>query len=238
MASSSPSWQAESTQVYAGNGFAVPSFSSVANVFNQNVGYFFTSEAAEPSCGNPPGGYERTPSTASVSAGSASQAGSSLTPPQPPQAPPYATEGFGVFNEQLQEDVFLGGLDLSNELEIKNTFYNVPEYSSMVSDAGARLRWQSAPSVLVEKSWRTKWPQMEAAHNRGECKPCSYFLYKQDGCRNSDNCPYCHLCTKGEIKRRKKKKVKALKAASAAEAAAAAAAASTVAEDSDDDEPR
>ena len=26
-----------------------------------------------------------------------------------------------------------------------------------------------------------------------------------------DNCPYCHLCRKGEIKRRKRKKIKALK---------------------------
>ena len=25
---------------------------------------------------------------------------------------------------------------------------------------------------------------LEAAHNRGECKPCGYFLYKSDGCRN------------------------------------------------------
>eukprot|EP00435_Cladocopium_sp_Y103_P010133 s2909_g2.t1 len=71
--------------------------------------------------------------------------------------------------------------------------------------------WQSAPPELVQNAWRTKFPKMEAAHNRGECKPCAYFLYKADGCRNSDNCPYCHLCRKGEIKRRKRKKIKALK---------------------------
>ena len=119
------------------------------------------------------------------------------------------------YDEQLQEDVFLGKIDLSSQLEIKNTFYNLPVMSSMSPEDDPSNQWQSAPPELVQNAWRTKFPKMEAAHNRGECKPCAYFLYKQDGCRNSDNCPYCHLCRKGEIKRRKRKKIKALKAAAA-----------------------
>ncbi|CAE7672934.1 unnamed protein product [Symbiodinium sp. CCMP2456] len=115
------------------------------------------------------------------------------------------------YDEQLQEDVFLGKVDLTSQLEIKNTFYNLPVMSSMTSEDDTDNPWQSAPTVMCVTAWRTKWPNMEAAHNRGECKPCAYFLYKPDGCRNSDDCPYCHLCRKGEIKRRKRKKIKELK---------------------------
>lgn len=32
-------------------------------------------------------------------------------------------------------------------------------------------------------------------HEKGECKPCSFFL-KKAGCINGDNCTYCHLCQK------------------------------------------
>ncbi|CAE7654059.1 SLC8A1 [Symbiodinium sp. CCMP2456] len=118
-----------------------------------------------------------------------------------------------AYDEQLQEDVFLG------KLEIKNTFYNIPVASSMTEiHVTPDTNWKSAPAALVQKNWRTKFPEMEAAHNRGECKPCAYFLYKTDGCRNSENCPYCHLCRKGEIKRRKRQRAKQLKAAAASEA--------------------
>ncbi|CAE7244387.1 SLC8A1 [Symbiodinium natans] len=118
-----------------------------------------------------------------------------------------------AYDEQLQEDVFLG------KLEIKNTFYNIPVSSSMTEGPAAPdSNWKSAPADLVQRTWRTKFPEMEAAHNRGECKPCAYFLYKPDGCRNSENCPYCHLCRKGEIKRRKRQRAKQFKAAAALEA--------------------
>jgi len=50
------------------------------------------------------------------------------------------------------------------------------------------------------------------AHLRKECIPCNYFYYKTDGCRQGTDCPFCHLCIKGEIKRRKKERVKLLKA--------------------------
>mmetsp|Transcript_41892 Transcript_41892/g.90817 ORF Transcript_41892/g.90817 Transcript_41892/m.90817 type:complete len:168 (+) Transcript_41892:104-607(+) len=115
------------------------------------------------------------------------------------------------YNEQLQEDVFLG------KLEIKNTFYNIPVESSMTPEEKLEKEWTSAPPNLLQRSWRTKFPEMEAAHNRGECKPCGYFLYKADGCRNGDRCPYCHLCKKGEIKRRKRMKAKGSKESTASE---------------------
>ncbi|CAK8985508.1 unnamed protein product [Durusdinium trenchii] len=164
------------------------------------------------------GGVSRASASSAATPYDPARAREALKSPMAPQSPDWADiEDDWDYDEQLQEDVFLGKVDLSDKLEIKNTFYNIPVDSSMrEGDDPTGQNWSSAPPDLVQKSWRSRFPRMEAAHNRGECKPCAYFLYKPDGCRNSDQCPYCHLCRKGEIKRRKRKKIKALKAAAAA----------------------
>ncbi|CAJ1444008.1 unnamed protein product, partial [Effrenium voratum] len=60
------------------------------------------------------------------------------------------------YDEQLQDDVFLG------KLEIKNTFYNIPVTSSMGPEDGeVNKEWQSAPPNLLQPLWRTKFPEME-----------------------------------------------------------------------------
>lgn len=56
---------------------------------------------------------------------------------------------------------------------------------------------------------------MYKLHLTKECTPCNYFYYKADGCRQGVECQFCHLCPKGEIKKRKKERVKMLKAQSA-----------------------
>lgn len=50
-------------------------------------------------------------------------------------------------------------------------------------------------------------------HKNGQCTPCNYFWYKVDGCRQGSECSFCHLCPKGEIKKRKKDKLKQLRKA-------------------------
>jgi hypothetical protein len=42
-------------------------------------------------------------------------------------------------------------------------------------------------------------------HDRGNCKPCAWF-WKPSGCQNGNDCNYCHVCSKGELKARKKTK--------------------------------
>jgi hypothetical protein len=56
-------------------------------------------------------------------------------------------------------------------------------------------------------------PTPEEVHRSGNCVPCNYFLYKVDGCRQGDKCTFCHLCPKGEIKKRKKEKLRDMRAA-------------------------
>jgi len=48
-------------------------------------------------------------------------------------------------------------------------------------------------------------------HERGECKPCAYFQHKQDGCRQGEDCPFCHLCSPEALKERKKLKLQRMK---------------------------
>eukprot|EP00930_Biecheleria_cincta_P067007 TRINITY_DN5336_c0_g2_i1.p1 TRINITY_DN5336_c0_g2~~TRINITY_DN5336_c0_g2_i1.p1 ORF type:complete len:197 (+),score=32.17 TRINITY_DN5336_c0_g2_i1:128-718(+) len=54
----------------------------------------------------------------------------------------------------------------------------------------------------------TKW----MLHERGECKPCAYFHHKEDGCRQGEDCEFCHLCSPEALKERKKLKLQRMKA--------------------------
>jgi hypothetical protein len=44
-----------------------------------------------------------------------------------------------------------------------------------------------------------------AGHRLGQCKPCAFF-YRDEGCSNGLDCPFCHLCDSTEKKRRQKEK--------------------------------
>eukprot|EP00438_Fugacium_kawagutii_P022006 Skav217034 [mRNA] locus=scaffold1803:403432:406011:- [translate_table: standard] len=48
-----------------------------------------------------------------------------------------------------------------------------------------------------------------AGHAFGTCKPCGFFYAK--GCLNGSACSFCHLCDRGEKKRRQKQKKACLK---------------------------
>lgn len=132
------------------------------------------------------------------------------------EASPYASErdlGWGAYNEKLQEDLYLGGPSPLAGIQVKNTFIHFDTRSSPspMNGDGPRVMWRTAPGIVLERSFHTKYPLMEQAHIRGDCRPCAYHVYKTDGCRHGDACQFCHLCTRGEIKRRKKEKAKVMK---------------------------
>jgi len=77
-------------------------------------------------------------------------------------------------------------------------------------------------SFLVNAPWRKEsalttglaasaTPLDQQTHISGKCTPCNYFWYKVDGCRMGSECTFCHICPKGEIKKRKKDKIKELR---------------------------
>mmetsp|Transcript_67118 Transcript_67118/g.187363 ORF Transcript_67118/g.187363 Transcript_67118/m.187363 type:complete len:101 (+) Transcript_67118:258-560(+) len=80
--------------------------------------------------------------------------------------------------------------------------------------AACPREWDSAPSVVQNGSFHMKEPAMDMAHDKGECKPCAFFLYKPDGCRLRKACSFCHLCKKGDIRKRKRARKRFLKAQS------------------------
>lgn len=79
-------------------------------------------------------------------------------------------------------------------------------------DAAVTTTLASTPFLNLDKENVSSGAQ---AHALGQCTPCAYFWYKKDGCRKGDECQFCHLCQKGEIKRRKKQRVQQLKAVGA-----------------------
>lgn len=70
---------------------------------------------------------------------------------------------------------------------------------------------QSSNEVISSVSpGYTLWPEHEAKHIAGECKPCAYY-FKPDSCKWGAKCDFCHLCPAGEIKTRKKEKIRTLR---------------------------
>lgn len=74
----------------------------------------------------------------------------------------------------------------------KNVLVGVP--------TGSNRSLSAPPSTTILE------PNSEEAHMLGKCRPCAYFWYKEDGCRNADSCTFCHLCPRGEIQKKKKEK--------------------------------
>jgi hypothetical protein len=101
----------------------------------------------------------------------------------------------------------------------KNTFIHFADHS--VSDIDPLH--VSAPPGLETVKFQTKETQ-ESLHYKQLCRPCVYQATRADGCRAGDDCPFCHLCTKTDLKNRKKMKKQLLKAAGVAAAEQEAAA--------------
>merc|ERR1712232_1180191 len=107
------------------------------------------------------------------------------------------------------------------ELPTKNTFVH---FDTCDSEYELPPRKEATcPDLVQRRAFRTKTflkrraQQKALLHAHKQCKPCAYFAYKADGCRNGEDCEHCHLCTRPQIRRRKR-----LHAVSAAAAGAAA----------------
>lgn len=92
-----------------------------------------------------------------------------------------------------------------DSLPVRNTFIHIG------SEEEVQREWSSCPGMIMAKEFSTKYPAMEQAHIKGDCRPCAYFVHKGDGCRWGEECRFCHLCPPGNLKKKKKEKVKALK---------------------------
>jgi hypothetical protein len=71
------------------------------------------------------------------------------------------------------------------------------------------LAWKDPDDAAEEADQQLA---MVEAHRQGTCKPCVYFRFKADACRNGAKCVFCHLCSRQEIAMRRKEHKRALKA--------------------------
>merc|ERR1719356_647273 len=81
--------------------------------------------------------------------------------------------------------------------------------SSSTSVTGSTMTPQE--SDVTDKAARLAEKMMK--HNRKQCTPCTYFTFRDDGCRLGDDCEFCHLCTKQECRKREKQRARAVKRA-------------------------
>eukprot|EP00929_Paragymnodinium_shiwhaense_P083025 TRINITY_DN4406_c1_g1_i1.p1 TRINITY_DN4406_c1_g1~~TRINITY_DN4406_c1_g1_i1.p1 ORF type:complete len:133 (-),score=27.28 TRINITY_DN4406_c1_g1_i1:109-507(-) len=107
------------------------------------------------------------------------------------------------------EEVKTGEMLEVMELPQKNTFIHFDDTTD--SDAELPPRSEATcPDLLLRRAFRTKTSiakqqqRKMALHLSGECRPCAYFAFKTDGCRLGDDCQYCHLCTRRDIRKWKR----------------------------------
>lgn len=86
---------------------------------------------------------------------------------------------------------------------IKNTFLHYGGDDEALEQQARLKRSKSAPGAIDR--------QAGSKHDSKKCKPCAYFFGKPDGCREGDDCRFCHLCPPGKLKEKKKEKKRRLK---------------------------
>lgn len=90
----------------------------------------------------------------------------------------------------------------------------VQHMDSFDQDTSSDLETQvfrSLEELALDHELQDIYAEKLASHNNGACKPCSYYGYKNNHCRNELDCEFCHFCAKGEAKKRKKAKIAELK---------------------------
>jgi hypothetical protein len=106
-------------------------------------------------------------------------------------------------------EALIPGVDAGFVLPVKHTFIHFRAHCPSLQKCEARSA--SAPAALTHGIFLLKQSETDISHARGDCSPCAYFVYKKDGCRLGDECSFCHLCPRGELKKRKRVKRQVLK---------------------------
>jgi len=62
-----------------------------------------------------------------------------------------------------------------------------------------------APDPGGQKPGGPEFPSVGSRlHSAGLCKPCAHFHNAKAPCKNGQQCEFCHICGRGELKRRQK----------------------------------
>lgn len=124
--------------------------------------------------------------------------------------PAVPAQHAATFNEAISSQQESKESKDPDALPVKRTFIH---FSDDIGPKDSGFQWSSAPAIMMTCEHRTKYPEMEAAHIRGECRPCFYNTKKSDGCRHGAECEFCHLCPVGSVQKKRKEKNRVLKEA-------------------------
>jgi hypothetical protein len=82
---------------------------------------------------------------------------------------------------------------------------------SIVEEEIADDRSDDNKALLETAVPKRSTPMKFLEHASGECRPCSFFAFRADGCRWGDDCDFCHLCDASSIRKSKRERRKAIK---------------------------
>lgn len=99
---------------------------------------------------------------------------------------------------------------LADKSTIHGDFENDSQASTSAADSNVGTPVEMNATLTAGLAIDVK-ARAEEIHRLGQCTPCNYYWYKVDGCRQGSACDFCHLCPKGEIKKRKKDKVRQMR---------------------------
>jgi len=123
-----------------------------------------------------------------------------LGPPLLEDSPPGLFMEFGPSDHQeTSEESTKLFLDAGSEATTEEGNFEVPEVPSSPDSVEQNVSYEQQEVAIEETSLGS------ALHLSGACKPCAWF-WKPQGCANGADCLHCHICPKGEVKRRKKQK--------------------------------
>eukprot|EP00929_Paragymnodinium_shiwhaense_P031080 TRINITY_DN1749_c0_g2_i1.p1 TRINITY_DN1749_c0_g2~~TRINITY_DN1749_c0_g2_i1.p1 ORF type:complete len:141 (-),score=25.91 TRINITY_DN1749_c0_g2_i1:412-834(-) len=114
------------------------------------------------------------------------------------------------------------GQPMKVQLPEKNTFIHF-DAGSESDDSPVPLRPEATcPDIIQKNLFRTnsalererseKATRQAELHHKGECRPCAYYAFKKDGCRMGEDCEFCHLCDRSQVRRWQRLRAKALQA--------------------------
>jgi len=95
---------------------------------------------------------------------------------------------------------------------------NVSKAQGALGDVGVDASLQATQPSFWSKVMIRKPELIEgsAKHNSGDCLPCGFHF--KGKCKEGNACQYCHLCTKGDVRRRNKENLKKKEADAAVDA--------------------
>ncbi|CAE8706600.1 unnamed protein product, partial [Polarella glacialis] len=90
--------------------------------------------------------------------------------------------------------------------QVKNTFIDFRDGENLLYEKWSMRRVASCPAELfcqtssdcVARAGLQTWKH----HQQGQCRPCSYFHFRPDGCRKAHGCTHCHFCTPEQARAR------------------------------------